>query len=463
MATNREMLKEAIAEAKAVKEMAIANAKAALEESFTPQLKSILSAKLQEMEMEDEELDEAGFGKMDAEPEAGFSSMGEKALDEEEMEEGEGENMYEVDLEELLAELETEENLNEAEEGEEEEEEEEESEDTEMEDLSDDEIKSMIEDVIAQMIADKELEAGPEFEAEEGEEMEMSDEDEEEVDLAELLKEIEEMEEDINEETINEWYWDAGNPMILAGFLTGGVGGLLVFASAYFGGVKKYKREQLQKNLDYAATIKDPAKQKEFMDKIVNAIGDDKSLQKRFKEEIDKIQSGLKNLSEGEESGDPTVDAVAAALEKAGIDPSTAVASSEKAEAAVEKATQGGSTEMAEELAEALSTIETLKAELNEINLLNAKLLYSNKIFKAKNLNESQKVKVLSSFDKAKNVSEVKIVFETLNEGIKTVKNTIKENLGRASKSTVTPTTTKQPIVESNDVFKRMQKLAGLI
>jgi len=118
---------------------------------------------------------------------------------------------------------------------------------------------------------------------------------------------------------------------------------------------------------------------------------------------------------------------------------------------------------MAEELAEALSTIETLKAELNEINLLNAKLLYSNKIFKAKNLNESQKVKVLSSFDKAKNVSEVKIVFETLNEGIKTVKNTIKENLGRASKSTVTPTTTKQPIVESNDVFKRMQKLAGII
>jgi hypothetical protein len=117
---------------------------------------------------------------------------------------------------------------------------------------------------------------------------------------------------------------------------------------------------------------------------------------------------------------------------------------------------------MEEELAEALSTIETLKAEINEINLLNAKLLYSNKIFKAKNLNENQKVKVLSSFDKAKNVGEVKMVYETLNEGIKVAKTTIKENLGRASKSTVTPTI-KQPIVESNDVFARMQKLAGLI
>jgi spore coat protein CotF len=53
MAKNREMLKEAIAEAKAVKEMAIANAKAALEEAFTPQLKSMLSMKLQEMEMEE--------------------------------------------------------------------------------------------------------------------------------------------------------------------------------------------------------------------------------------------------------------------------------------------------------------------------------------------------------------------------------------------------------------------------
>ena len=466
MATNREMLKEAIAEAKAVKEMAIANAKAALEETFTPQLKSILSAKLQEMEMEEEELDEAGFGKMDAEPETGFSSMGEKSLDEEEMEEGEGENMYEVDLEELLAELneeeEMEENLNEAEEGEEEEEEEE-TEDTEMEDLSDDEIKSMIEDVIAQMIADKELEAGPEFEAEEGEETEMSDEDEEEVDLAELLKEIEEMEdEDLNEETLNEWYWEAGDPGITYAFLAGGIGGLLALTGAYFGGVKRYKREQVQKNLDYALTIKDPAKQKEFVDKIIDAIGDDKSLQKRFKDELDKIQSGLKNISEAGESGDEVVDAVAAALAKAGIDPLKAAAASEKAEAAVEKATKGGSTQMEEELAEALSTIKTLKAELNEINLLNAKLLYSNKIFKAKNLNESQKVKVLSSFDKAKNVSEVKIVFETLNEGIKTSKTTIKENLGRASKVTNTPTT-KQPIVESNDVFKRMQKLAGLI
>ena len=51
----RDILKEAIADAKAVKETAIANAKAALEEAFTPQLKSMLAAKLEEMELDEEE------------------------------------------------------------------------------------------------------------------------------------------------------------------------------------------------------------------------------------------------------------------------------------------------------------------------------------------------------------------------------------------------------------------------
>ena len=99
---------------------------------------------------------------------------------------------------------------------------------------------------------------------------------------------------------------------------------------------------------------------------------------------------------------------------------------------------------------------------MNEVNLLNAKLLYSNKIFKSKNLTESQKVTVLSSFDKANTVGEVKLVFETLSEGLKTKVNPIKENLGSASKMTSAPKT-KQPIVESNDMIARFQKLAGII
>jgi hypothetical protein len=120
--------------------------------------------------------------------------------------------------------------------------------------------------------------------------------------------------------------------------------------------------------------------------------------------------------------------------------------------------------EMKKELEEAYATIESLNSELNEINLLNSKLLYSNKIFKSKSLTEAQKAKVLGAFDKATTVKEVKLVFETLNSDIKTKKTKqISENMiGSASKATITPKVTKKPIVESNEMVARFQKLAGI-
>jgi spore coat protein CotF len=109
MATNREMLKEAIADAKAVKETAIANAKVALEEAFTPQLKSMFAAKLQEMEIEEEKIEEYGM-------EHDTASI--KDMDKDGDTDVQDAAMMEVDLEELLRELELEEDdtLNEAEE-----------------------------------------------------------------------------------------------------------------------------------------------------------------------------------------------------------------------------------------------------------------------------------------------------------------------------------------------------------
>jgi hypothetical protein len=413
MAKNREMLKEAIAEAKAVKEMAIANAKAALEETFTPQLKSMLSLKLHEIELEEDELEERLGTGFDPDGEPGFNgprgNFG--TIDEDEKEN----KMMEVDLEELLAELEKEEveegegeNLYEAEEGEA----------TEDIDLSDDELKEMIEDVLAQMIKDGEIEAGPNFESEEGEESEdeesedeETEETEEEVDLAELLREIEEMEE--MTEPVDEIF---GMKPRAVKELEGDFPGITKQIEAL-----ESKEEKIKL---LASKVNDPNFKNGYPNAgvwrtAVSTIYEFFKLESPFKPGSDTGGLGVGALEEGDD-------------------------------------------EMKAELEEALSTIKTLKAELNEINLLNAKLLYSNKIFKAKNLNENQKVKVLSSFDKATNVGEVKMVFETLNEGIKVKKETIKENLGRASKATNTPTT-KQPIVESNDVFKRMQKLAGLI
>jgi hypothetical protein len=399
MATNREMLKEAIAEAKAVKEMAIANAKAALEEAFTPQLKSMLSMKLQEME-EMDEMEDKDMYEME---------------DKESMEEGEDKDMNEIDLEELLAELEKEEmdeNLNEAEEGEEEGEEEEggeEGEPLDLEDMTDEDLKKMIEDVIADMVGSGELEAGHEGGEgeEEGEEMEMSDE--EEVDLAELLKEIDEME----DETMNE-------------------------------------NEEIEEGLgDFFKNLLKGAEQKWLEQNFPDWESVDPKDNDKIREIVTKFQAEMNAAGVLPEYARAKNSELLRLLGRSGGGVGKSV---------VSIAREG----MEEELEEAYAAIETLKEELNTINLLNAKLLYTNKIFKAKNLNESQKVKVLSSFDKAKNVGEVKMVFETLNEGIKVAKTTIKENLGRASKGTIAPTK-KQSIVESNDVFKRMQKLAGII
>jgi len=118
--------------------------------------------------------------------------------------------------------------------------------------------------------------------------------------------------------------------------------------------------------------------------------------------------------------------------------------------------------EAKKDLEEAIKTIKTLQAELNEVNLLNAKLLYTNKIFKAKSLNEAQKVKVLKAFDKAATVNEVKTVYNTLSESFSTkTKNTIKESVGFASKAAgIAPA---QPIVESDAAIRRMQQLAGIV
>jgi hypothetical protein len=422
MATNREMLKEAIADAKAVKETAIANAKAALEEAFTPQLTSMLSMKLQEMEKE--ELEEEGFGDFDTKENTGFNQgMDEKALDEEE------DKMMEIDLEELLAELNEEEDIDEAineaeeeeeEESEESEEGEEEGEPIDLEDMTDEDLKSMIEDVIKDMIEAGELEAGNEdMEGEEGVEgeEEIEIEDEEEIDLAELLREIEGMDEEedmIKEEEIEE------------GFMNKIIKAVNRFGSS--GAVE----DLIKINLPKAVVAG-------------KRLGKLDSSYEPSEEEINKLTADAK-----EDGGTGSIDIIKGKLAYI-----PGLETKGSAQASTFESVQS-------ELEEAYSTIETLKSELNEINLLNAKLLYTNKIFKAKNLNESQKVKVLSSFDKAKNVGEVKMVFETLNEGIKVSKNPLKEHLGSASKTTNTPSV-KKPIVESNEAFLRMQKLAGII
>lgn len=111
-------------------------------------------------------------------------------------------------------------------------------------------------------------------------------------------------------------------------------------------------------------------------------------------------------------------------------------------------------------LHEANKTIKILSEKLQEINLLNAKLLYMNRIFKSKSLSESQKVRVVKSFDKATSVKEVKSVYEILSESLSVKsKAPLKESRGFASKPTGGLAGTKKPIVDSDPTVDRWQQL----
>ena len=116
-----------------------------------------------------------------------------------------------------------------------------------------------------------------------------------------------------------------------------------------------------------------------------------------------------------------------------------------------------------EELEEAYKTIKSLKKTINEVNLLNAKLLYTNKLFRTFDLNENQKVKVLENFDRTSSVREVKLVFSTIAENLNVArkrKAVVKE--GYASRATQSSAPKKEIISEGNELAARWKKLAGL-
>ena len=384
--TNKNLLKEAIADAKAVKETAIANAKLALEEAFTPHLKSMLSAKLQEMDDDDDEVkEEVELDEMDAPSFARKNSpagdslknvaptkVGKSTVQEDEVDE-------EINLDELLKELAEDARTDAEEEG--------------YKDGMKDEKEDMKEDART----DAEEEGYEDGEEDEKEDMEDGMEDEE-IDL-----------EDMSEDDLKSFIESVITDMVAAGEIEPG-----------------------------DEFVEDDVEVEDVEDvEVEDEVDVDIEIDEVKKDEVDESKK-----EEVDEMSDPDM------------------RHGDKGDSEVEKETEKM------RFKEVMSEIEALKSELQEVNLLNAKLLYTNKIFKEKNLTENKKVKVLKAFDNAKTVKDAKSIFETLSEGIldtPTINESIK--LGAASKATgLEPKRTeKQPIIESNDVYNRMRKLAGLI
>jgi hypothetical protein len=126
--------------------------------------------------------------------------------------------------------------------------------------------------------------------------------------------------------------------------------------------------------------------------------------------------------------------------------------------------------EQAAELNEAYKTIKSLQKTINEVNLLNAKLLFANKLFRAHNMTNEQKVKVIETLDRTKSVREVKLVFSTLAENFKytsssnkNAKKSISEGIASKVTKSTKPAAAKQVIAENADFANRFKKLAGII
>ncbi len=371
---NSKLLKDAIADAKAVRETAIANAKIALEEAFTPRLQSILSKKLTaEMEGDEEETDvneEYGADDVDAN-------------DSSEIGAGEGQDGSGTDG---------------------------------------DAPQGIATDAHTELGDTEKETAEPGKEDEnmplaEGEEDENQDgviddptgaisEDEDELDLEEIIKELEDELNNVSEEEDEEVA--EGDEIDSKAVAVEG-------------------KEVAVEGKEVAVEGKEVAVEGKEI-----AMEEDE-------DEID-LEEILREMGYGDD--EETVE--------------------EGEEEESEKV-----AEMEQELEEAYKVIKSLKSTINEVNLLNAKLLYTNKLFRSYDLTNEQKHKVVETLDRTQNVREVKLVFATLAESMKIGGTAKKVKTNKLTESfaskKVASTAPKAAIInESNDMAERFKKLANI-
>ena len=348
-----DILKEAIADAKALRATALENAKIALEEAFTPRLKSMLSQKIQS---EDEE-----YGEGEGEVGSGDGHM--EAEDEHEVEE----RMHGEDEEEV---------------------------EERMKDEDEEEVSEEMED------EGEHMEDEGEHMEDEGEHME---DEEDELDLESVIRELEE---ELDSSDIG----DAEN------------------------------KEPSERATDSSE---------------VGAQGPEG-------EGAD--EEGGKENSEDEVVKEPVTEADEMEDEDDDIDLEEVIKALSEEEGMEDEDEEDKVDEMKTQLKEYKDTIGYLREKLNEVNLMNAKLLFTNKLFRGFGLNNNQKLQVVEQFDRTKNLREIKLVYTTLAESFKGNGNKrVNESKGQASKAVASTEPKKEVLSEGMEMKNRFKKLANLI
>ena len=367
-----DLLKEAIADAKVVRDTAVENARLALAEAFTPKIQSMLTQKIRQ-EVEDE----------NQEDEMKDEAMDDEVEDEgEEVEEGYGDEGEHEDEGEEVKEIEDEV-----------EDEDDEVEEGEHADEDEDEEVAEIED--------------------EGE----HDDEDDDLDLESILRELEKEVEDEDDEVEEGEHADEDEELEEE------------LKSSDVGAADNKLDKDAESSSDIGKA--DKAKHTEGVEDEVEDEGehDDEEMD----EDID-LEEILKALSEVEDED-------------------------EEVEENVEEITQ-----LKSELEEYRNAVKYMRGKLNEVNLLNAKLLFTNKLFRAFGLSEGDKYRVVETFDRAKNLREVKLVYATLAESFGQ-KPKIQESKGKSSKpvASTKPKNESKVISEGTDLKNRFKKLANII
>jgi len=418
---NSKLLKEAIADAKAVKETALANAKIALEEAFTPRLQSILSQKMRaeaevedkEAEKVDEELSSTGIG---SKVDAGYA-------------ETPGANPT------LDAHT----------------------------DLS----------VGVKKDSGKPEQAGTDYkkvaDISEEENPFADKEDDKDAEIAELKARLAELEGEDSEEE-NPFAQDAMEGEDEMGMDDMGMDSEMGDDSMDMDDMGS-DDEESEDDMDLEAIIRELEAQ----------LGDDDSEKEEgmYEAEEEEEEAKNENLADGSEAGTDKGETpkVVVTNEAEEDDKKDDVIDLEEIlremEADMkgddkEKVDEAEEEEKEKELNEAYKTIRSLQKTINEVNLLNAKLLFANKLFRAHNMTNEQKVKVIETLDRTNSVREVKLVYSTLAENFKytsnkSTKKSISEGIASKVTKSTKPAVSKQVIAESTNFSDRFKKLAGII
>ena len=422
---NSKLLKEAIADAKAVKETALANAKIALEEAFTPRLQSILSQKMRaeaeaqddEVEKVDEELSSTGIG---SKVDAGYAETPGATPS------------YDA-----------------------------------MTDLS----------VGVKKDSGKPEQAGTDYKkvadiSEEENPFAQDDAmagDDKDAEIAELKARLAELEGENGEETEE-------NPFAAAeGEDEMGMDDMSMDSEMGDDSMDMGSDdEESEDDMDLEAIIRELE---------ASIKGDDETEEGMYEAEEEDEEAKNENLADGSEAGTdkgetPKVVVTNEAEEDDKEDDEKVVdleeilremeADMKDDKDKVDEEKEEDEKEMKVELNEAYKVIKSLQKTINEVNLLNAKLLFANKLFRAHNMTNEQKVKVIETLDRTNSVREVKLVYSTLAENFKfstnkSTKKSISEGIASKVTKSTKPAQSKQVIAENTDFSDRFKKLAGII